>query len=104
VKPTTVADGLLTSLSDRTFRILRERLEGILTVNEENITRAMRLLWERMKLVVEPSGAVPLAAVLEHPDHFAGRRVGLILSGGNVDLDHLPWTLSKRSNVLTFSV
>ncbi len=91
VKPTTIADGLLTSLSDRTFRILSERLEGILTVSEETIVRAMRLLWERMKLVVEPSGAVPLAAVLEHPDNFAGRRVGLIISGGNVDLDHLPW-------------
>jgi threonine dehydratase len=91
VEPRTIADGLLTSLSDRTFRILGERLEGILTVSEENIIRAMRLLWERMKLVVEPSGAVPLAAVLEHPEHFAGRRVGLILSGGNVDLDHLPW-------------
>jgi len=91
VKPTTIADGLLTSLSDRTFRILSERLEGILTVSEETIVRAMRLLWERMKLVVEPSGAVPLAAVLEHPDNFAGRRVGLIISGGNVDLNHLPW-------------
>jgi threonine dehydratase len=91
VKPTTIADGLLTSLSDRTFRILSERLEGILTVSEDAIIRAMRLLWERMKLVVEPSGAVPLAAVLEHPDHFADRRVGLIISGGNVDLDHLPW-------------
>ncbi len=91
VKPTTIADGLLTSLSDRTFRILRERLEGILTVREETIVRAMRLLWERMKLVVEPSGAVPLAAVLEHPERFADRRVGLIISGGNVDLDHLPW-------------
>ena len=91
VKPQTIADGLLTSLSDRTYRILGERLEGIVTVSEENIVRAMRLLWERMKIVVEPSGAVPLAAVLEHPDRFAGRRVGLILSGGNVDLDHLPW-------------
>jgi len=91
VEPRTIADGLLTSLSDRTFRILGERIEGILTVSEGNIVRAMRLLWERMKLVVEPSGAVPLAAVLEHPEHFAGRRVGLILSGGNVDLDHLPW-------------
>jgi threonine dehydratase len=91
VKPTTIADGLLTSLSDRTFRILSERLEGILTVREETIVRAMRLLWERMKLVVEPSGAVPLAAVLEHPDHFASCRVGLIISGGNVNLDHLPW-------------
>jgi len=91
VEPKTVADGLLTSLSDRTFRILSERLEGILTVNEETIIRAMRLLWERMKLVVEPSGAVPLAAVLENPDRFADLRVGLIISGGNVDLDNLPW-------------
>ena len=95
IKPTTIADGLLTSLSDRTFRILSERLEGILTVSEENIVRAMRLLWERMKIVVEPSGAVPLAAVLEHPETFAGRRVGLIISGGNVDLDHLPWQAEK---------
>ena len=91
VEPKTIADGLLTSLSDRTFRILSERLAGILTVKEETIIRAMRLLWERMKLVVEPSGAVPLAAVLENPDHFVDRRVGLIISGGNVDLDHLPW-------------
>jgi threonine dehydratase len=91
VKPTTIADGLLTSLSDRTFRILSDRLEGILTPNEETIVRAMRLLWERMKLIVEPSGAVPLAAVLENADRFADRRVGLIISGGNVDLDHLPW-------------
>ena len=91
VEPKTIADGLLTSLSNRTFRILSDRLEGILTVNEETIVRAMRLLWERMKLVVEPSGAVPLAAVLEHPEHFADRRIGLIISGGNVDLDNLPW-------------
>ena len=91
VAPKTIADGLLTSLSNRTFRILSDRLEGILTVNEETIVRAMRLLWERMKLVVEPSGAVPLAAVLEHPENFADRRVGLIISGGNVDLDNLPW-------------
>jgi len=91
MEPKTVADGLLTSLSDRTFRILSERLEGILTVSEETIVRAMRLLWERMKLVVEPSGAVPLAAVLENPDRFADLRVGLIISGGNVDLDRLPW-------------
>ena len=91
VKPKTIADGLLTSLSDRTFRILSERLERIHTVEEQSIVRAMRLLWERMKIVVEPSGAVPLAAVLEHSEYFAGRRVGLIISGGNVDLDHLPW-------------
>ncbi len=91
VEPKTIADGLLTSLSKRTFRILSDRLEGILTVNEETIVRAMRLLWERMKLVVEPSGAVPLAGVLQNPKRFADRRVGLIISGGNVDLDHLPW-------------
>jgi threonine dehydratase len=91
VKPTTIADGLLTSLSDRTFRILSSNLKGILTVSDDSIIRAMRVIWERMKIVVEPSGAVPLAAVLEHPGTFAGRRVGLIISGGNVDLDHLPW-------------
>jgi threonine dehydratase len=91
VEPKTIADGLLTSLSDRTFRILSERLEGIITVSEETIVRAMRLLWERMKVIAEPSGAVPLAAVLENADRFADRRVGLIISGGNVDLDHLPW-------------
>ena len=91
VRPKTIADGLLTSLSDRTFRILSARLERILTVSEESIVRAMRLLWERMKLVVEPSGAVPLAAVLEHPALFADRCVGLIISGGNVDLDNFRW-------------
>jgi threonine dehydratase len=91
VEPKTIADGLLTSLSDRTFRILSDKLEGILTVAEDSIVSAMRLLWERMKLVVEPSGAVPLAAVLEHPDQFNSRRVGLIISGGNVDLDNFRW-------------
>jgi threonine dehydratase len=91
VQPKTIADGLLTSLSERTFRIVSAGLEGILTVGEESIIRAMRLFWERMKLVVEPSGAVPLAVVLENPRRFADRRVGLIISGGNVDLDRLPW-------------
>jgi len=91
VKPTTIADGLLTSLSDRTFRILSGGLAGILTVDEETIVRAMRLLWERAKILVEPSGAVPLAAVLAHGERFAGRRIGLILSGGNANLDNLPW-------------
>jgi threonine dehydratase len=91
VNPRTVADGLLTSLSERTFRILSARLEGILTVGEASIIRAMRLIWERTKLLVEPSGAVPLAAVLEHTEQFADRRVGLIISGGNIDLESLPW-------------
>lgn len=91
VKPATIADGLLTSLSDRTFRILSNGLAGILTVDEATIIRAMRLLWERAKILVEPSGAVPLAAVLAHGELFAGRRIGLILSGGNANLDNLPW-------------
>lgn len=91
VRPRTIADGLLTSLSELTFSILHGRIAGILTVSEEGIVEAMRLLWQRAKLVVEPSGAVPLAAVLEHGDRLRNRRVGIILSGGNVDLDNLPW-------------
>jgi threonine dehydratase len=118
--PKTIADGLLTSLGDLTFSILKEELEGILTVSEESIVYAMRLIWERMKLVAEPSGAVPLAAVLERAgvvpgegadgfsktgagagegagegapgeNPFAGKRVGVIISGGNVDLEKLPF-------------
>jgi threonine dehydratase len=89
--PVTVADGLRTSLGDRTFPIIQRLVAQILTVGEAAIVRAMRLVWERMKIVVEPSAAVPLAAVLEYPETFRDRRVGIILSGGNVDLDHLPW-------------
>lgn len=92
--PRTIADGLLTSLGPLTFSILSEHLETIITVSEEEIVRAMRLVWERMKLVIEPSAAVAVAAVLSEDFHaLAGsfERVGVILSGGNVDLDHLPW-------------
>ena len=89
--PQTVADGLRTCLGELTFAILRGRVEGILTAEEHEIVAAMRLVWERMKLVVEPSAAVPLAALLAHRDRLAGLRVGIILSGGNVDLDRLPW-------------
>ena len=91
VEPRTIADGLLTSLSQRTFRIIRNGVEAVLTVEEKTIVRAMRLLWERAKLLVEPSAAVPLGAVLENAELFADRRVGIILSGGNLDLDALPW-------------
>ncbi|MEJ7746522.1 MAG: pyridoxal-phosphate dependent enzyme, partial [Luteimonas sp.] len=86
----TVCDGLRGHLAPRTLAILRERANGILLVEESDIVDAMRLLWERLKLVVEPSGAVALAAVLKHRERFAGRRVGIVLSGGNVDLDALP--------------
>jgi threonine dehydratase len=91
VRPETIADGLLTALGELTFAILHGRVAGILTVSEEGIVEAMRLVWQRAKLVVEASGAVPFAAVLEHRDRFQDRRVGIILSGGNVDLDNLPW-------------
>ncbi len=87
----TIADGLRASLSERTFGIIRQHVRGIVTVTEEQIIAAMRLVWERMKLVAEPSGVVPLAAVLAAPEKFRGKRVGLVLTGGNVDLDKLPW-------------
>ena len=82
----TIADGLLTMLGDKTFPIIRDNVQKIITVSEEEIIAAMRLVWERMKLVVEPSGVVPLAAVLKEKNEFAGKRVGIIFSGGNVDL------------------
>lgn len=86
-----IADGLLTSLGKLTFPIIREHVAGIVTVSEAGIVDAMRLVWERMKLIVEPSAAVAVAALLAQPDEFEGRRVGVVLSGGNVDLDKLPW-------------
>ena len=81
----------MTSLGEINFPIIRRYVEAIWTVDDPAITAAMRLVWERMKIIIEPSGAVCLAAVLEHPSEVAGRRVGIILSGGNVDLDRLPW-------------
>ncbi len=86
-----MADGLLTSLGELTFAVIRRRVERIVTVSEPGIAAAMRLIWERMKLVVEPSSAVALAALLEGDIDVAGRRVGIILSGGNVELGKLPW-------------
>jgi len=95
VDPRTIADGLLTSLGELTFPILRERVERIVTVSEQAIVAAMRLVWERMKIIIEPSSAVPVAALLEKRDEVSGKRVGVILSGGNVDLDDLPWAESE---------
>jgi len=92
--PSTVADGLRTSLGELTFPIIRDMAADILLAEDTRIIEAMRLIWERLKLVVEPSGAVPLAALLAHKERFAGRRVGIILSGGNVDLNQLPWRSS----------
>jgi len=89
--PKTIADGLRTSLGPNTFPIVRARVAEIVTTGEEAIVKAMKLLWERMKIVVEPSGAVPLAAILEGKLDVRGTRTAIILSGGNVDLDTLPW-------------
>ncbi len=89
--PHTIADGLLTSLGKLNFPIIQRHVQAIWTVDDPAITRAMRLVWERMKIIIEPSSAVCLAAVLDHPDEVAGRQVGVIISGGNVDLDRLPW-------------
>jgi threonine dehydratase len=86
VYPDTIADGLRTQLGDLTFRIIREHVDSIITVSEEEIVNAMRLLWERMKLVVEPSGAVSLAGLLNMKDELDDKRVGVIISGGNIDL------------------
>ncbi len=85
VGPKTVADGLLTSLGDKTFPIIKRLVDEIVTVSDESILKAMKLIWERAKLVVEPSGAVPLAALLDGKLNLAGKKAGVILSGGNVD-------------------
>lgn len=87
----TIADGLLTYLGDKTFPIIKSEVTDILTVSDKEIIQAMRYLWERMKLVVEPSGAVSVAAVLKNKSVFAGKKVGIIISGGNVDLGKLPF-------------
>ncbi len=91
VNPETIADGLLTSLGDKTFPILHEHVQGIILAEDPEITNAMRMLWERMKIIVEPSGAIGLAALLHEREYFKNRKIGIILSGGNVDISHLPF-------------
>ncbi len=90
-QPDTIADGLRTSLGDITFPYIRELVQDILLCSEAEIRHAMQLIWERMKIVVEPSSAVALAGLLAHRSHFEGKKVGLILTGGNVDLAGLPF-------------
>jgi threonine dehydratase len=91
VDPKTVADGLLTSLGTLTFPIIRERVEQIVTVSEAGIITAMKYVWERAKIIIEPSAAVPLGVLWEKKVELNGLRIGVILSGGNVDLEKLPW-------------
>ena len=96
-KPATIADGLLTGLGDLTYPILRDLVETIELVEEAEIVAALRLILERMKIVVEPSAAVPLAVLLNRPLGLAGARVGIILSGGNVDVTRLPFSTTNIS-------
>ena len=91
-KKFTVADGLRTNIGEPNFAIIQQHVDDIVTVSEEAIVSAMRTIWETMKIIVEPSAAVPYAAVVERKVDIAGKRVGIILTGGNVDLDALPWT------------
>jgi threonine dehydratase len=92
VNPSTIADGLLTSLSELTFKIIRKNVDNIFTVSEESIIECMKLVWERMKIIIEPSSATTLAVIKENRDLFKGKKVGMIISGGNVDLMKLPFT------------
>ena len=89
--PDTIADGLRASLGELNFDLIRRYVDDIVRVDEEAIVSAMRTIWERMKIVIEPSAAVPVAALLQRAVAGEGRRIGVILSGGNVDLDSLPW-------------
>ena len=89
--PHTIADGLRGALAPRTFAEIRRGVADILTVSEEAIIAGMRELWEVLKVIVEPSGAVPYAALRAAPAQFCAGHVGIVLSGGNLDLDHLPW-------------
>ncbi len=91
VNPATCADGLLTSLSELTFSVIRKYTDNILTATEESIKECMLLIWERMKIIIEPSSATVLAVVKQNPDLFRGKKTGLIISGGNVDFRKLPF-------------
>ncbi len=89
--PDTIADGLRTNLGDVNFPIIQEHVDSIICVKEREIVDAMRFIWERMKIIIEPSCAVPFAAVRREPERFSGKKVGIVLSGGNVDLSNLPF-------------
>jgi threonine dehydratase len=91
VNPATIADGLRASLGDKTFAEIRRSVDDIVTISEESIVNGMRRIWEVMKILVEPSGAVAYAAVVEGKLDVNGKRVGLVLTGGNLDLGRLPW-------------
>ena len=87
----TICDGLRAQIGALTFPVIADLVDDIITVTEEEIIDSMRMIWERLKMIVEPSSSITLGAVLKNKDRFNGKKVGLIISGGNVDLDHLPW-------------
>ena len=89
--PPTIADGLRSSLGEKTFPMIQKFVDDIHTVSEKEIISSMRFVWERMKIIVEPSSAVTMAAVLNNPASFRGKKTGVIFSGGNIDLSYLPW-------------
>ena len=91
INPKTIADGLRTSLGDKCFPIIQKYVEDIFTVEEDEIIAALRLTWERMKIIIEPSCAVPLAAIIKNKHLFKNQRIGIIITGGNVDLSKLPF-------------
>jgi threonine dehydratase len=90
-KTDTIADGLRTSLSELTFELITDYADDIVTVDEDSIIRDMRFIWERMNIIIEPSSAVPISALFNNKIDVKGKKIGLIITGGNVDLDHLPW-------------
>jgi threonine dehydratase len=89
--PKTIADGLLTSLGTLTFPIIQQRVEQIVTVSEAGIIESMKFVWERAKIIIEPSSAVAIGVLWEKKIDLSGLKVGIIISGGNVDLEKLPW-------------
>lgn len=94
--PKTIADGLRTSLGSKNFPIIKDMVEDIIRVEEDEILSAMRIIWERMKIIIEPSSAVPFAALIREKEHFQGKRIGIIISGGNVDLDDYFQALQEK--------
>ena len=91
--PKSIADGLLVPLKDLTWHFVSNHVSEIYTATEAEIVDAMKLIWKHLRVVMEPSSAVPMATILKNPDAFKGKRVGIIITGGNVDLDRLPWTV-----------
>lgn len=91
LKPQTIADGLLTSLGSLTWPIIKEQIHDVILVNDQQIIEAMKLVWERMKILIEPSSAVPVAVALSAIEELKNKKIGIILSGGNIDLNKIPW-------------